>query len=199
MKPKLRDQKRVVVIIHEVRGVTENLVRLASFLTSEGFSVVLPSLYSDGYVGSDEQASYRKFYSEVGIERASGTIGDIIEEDVGAKISLLGFSVGATVAWLLSGNGKIDSAIGFYGSRIRNHLDIQPSADVDLYFCRERGFDVEETIGALNAKPRVSAGLIPGEHGFYSTSPFSSPEIQRANRLILTSLKGCFREARPCT
>jgi dienelactone hydrolase len=189
MRSKPSGRKRVVVIVHEVRGVTENLVVLASFLTSEGFSVVLPSLYSDGFVGSDEQASYRKFYSEVGIERASMAIGEIIKENVGAKISLLGFSVGATVAWLLSGSGKIDSAIGFYGSRIRNHLDIQPAADVDLYFCRERGFDVEETIGALNAKRNVSAALIPGEHGFYSTSPFASPEIERANRLILTSLK----------
>ncbi len=189
MRSKPSGRKRVVVIVHEVRGVTENLVRLASFLTSEGFAVVLPSLYSDGFVGSDEHASYRKFYSEVGIERALMAIGDIIEEHVGAKISLLGFSVGATVAWLLSGNGKIDSAIGFYGSRIRNHLDIQPSADVDLYFCREKGFDVEETIGTLNAKRNVSAALIPGEHGFYSTSPFASPEIERANRLILTSLK----------
>ena len=129
-------------------------------------------------------------------------IGDIIEENVGAKISLLGFSVGATVAWLLSGNGKIDSATCFYGSRIRNHLDIQPSADVDLYFCREKGFDVEEMIGTLNAKQRVFgrpdtrrtrllfdvALFLPGNR---KSEPFDTN--------LAEALKGSFHEARLST
>lgn len=64
-------------------------------------------------------------------------------ENAGGKITRLGFSFGATVAWLQSGNKKIDSLVGFYGSRIRNYLEINPLADVNLYFCRGQGFDVE--------------------------------------------------------
>lgn len=181
--------KPVVIILHEVRGITENLRLLASLLESEGCSAVLPSLYGDGYEGSDERTSYDRFFRDVGIEKATEMIGKIIDANGGAGITLLGFSVGATIAWLQSRNGKVRSVVGFYGSRIRHCLDIEPLADVDLFFCRERGFDAEELIGRLNGKQNVTARLISGEHGFYSKLNFGSPEIREANRMILASLK----------
>jgi len=133
--------KPVVIIVHEVRGITDNLRLLASLLESEGFSVVLPSLYGDNCAGSDEQTSYDRFFRDVGIEKATEMIGEIITANDGAVIILLGFSVGATIAWRHSLNGKVRSVVGFYGSRIRHYQKVEPLADVDLFFCRERGFD----------------------------------------------------------
>jgi len=181
--------KPVVIIVHEVRGITENLRLLASLLESEGFSVLLPSLYGDNCAGSDGQASYDRFFREVGIEKATEMIGEVIESSASTGITLLGFSVGATIAWMHSRNGNVRSVVGFYGSRIRHFQEVEPLADVDLFFCSERGFDAEGLIGRLNGKQNVRARLISGEHGFYSTLDFDSPEILEANRLILASLK----------
>ncbi len=68
-------------------------------------------------------------------------------------------------------------------------MEINPLADVDLYFCRGQGFDVEEVPGRLNGKKDVSARLIPSEDGFYSKLGFDSLKMQRANRMIIVSLK----------
>lgn len=182
--------KPVVIIVHEVRGITENLRLLASLLESEGYCVILPSLYGENYAGSDGQESYDRFFRDVGIEKATEMIGEIITANDGAGITLLGFSVGATIAWRHSRNGKVRSVVGFYGSRIRHFQEVEPLADVDLFFSIERGFNAEELVGRLNGKQNVAARLISGDHGFYSKLDFDSPEIREANRLILALLKG---------
>ena len=182
--------KPVVIIVHEVRGITENLRLLASLLESEGYCVILPSLYGDNCAGSDGQESYDRFFRDVGIEKATEMIGEIITANDGAGITLLGFSVGATIAWLHSRNGKVRPVVGFYGSRIRHFQEVEPLADVDLFFSIERGFDAEELVGRLNGKQNVAARLISGDHGFYSKLDFDSPEIRETNRMILALLKG---------
>jgi len=185
-----KEMKPVVIIVHEVRGITENLRLLASLLESEGYCVILPSLYGENYAGSDGQESYDRFFRDVGIEKATEMIGEIITANDGAGITLLGFSVGATIAWLHSRNGKVRSVVGFYGSRIRHFQEVEPLADVDLFFSIERGFNAEELVGRLNGKQNVAARLISGDHGFYSKLDFDSPEIRETNRMILALLKG---------
>ncbi len=185
-----KEMKPVVIIVHEVRGITENLRLLASLLESEGYCVILPSLYGENYAGSDEQTSYDRFFRDVGIEKATEMIGEIITANDGAGITLLGFSVGATIAWRHSRNGKVRSVVGFYGSRIRHFQEVEPLADVDLFFSIERGFNAEELVGRLNGKQNVAARLISGDHGFYSKLDFDSPEIRETNRMILALLKG---------
>jgi dienelactone hydrolase len=181
--------KPIVFLIHEIYGITDNLKKLSSLLTSKGFYVIMPSLYLDGYVGTDEKYSYQKFFSEVGFEASKQIINSIVEENAKDKIILIGFSIGATVAWLQSENPNIHSIIGFYGSRIRNYLDVNPLRDSSLFFCNEDGFDVEELIMKLNAKENVTARSLLGNHGFYSNLQFNSSEINEANRLILDLLR----------
>lgn len=180
--------KDVVVLIHEIYGVTDNLEKLSSLLTAQGYSVIVPSLYPDGYVGFDEEYSYRKFYSDVGIGASSKALEKIIEDNRQERVTLIGFSVGATVAWLHSVNRNVNAVIGFYGSRIRNYPDIDPIAATDLFFCREAGFDVKVLVDELNGKNNVTARVIPGEHGFYSRNDFDSQMMRDANRLIVRTL-----------
>lgn len=59
-----------IIIIHEVYGVTENLRKLATELEKKGFKVILPSLYSDNYIGTIEEYSYNKYFTEVGFEKS---------------------------------------------------------------------------------------------------------------------------------
>ena len=86
---------------------------------------------------------------------------------------LLGFSVGATVAWLCSEleNG-VDGVICYYGSRIRGYQNIMPKCPSLLLFAQEEKlFNASELVNILNKKEFVSAHVIKGKHGF--SDPYS--------------------------
>lgn len=160
--------KRTVILIHEIYGVTESLLKLKGKLEAGGFSVIVPTLYEDRYTGYDERKSYEKFYAETGIEKGFKIVDKLIAANAGSEINLIGFSVGATIAWMHSSGKRISTVTGFYGSRIRNHLHVTPAVKTHLFFCREKSFDVVPVIEELNKKKNVEAILIDGEHGFYS-------------------------------
>ena len=174
-----------IIIIHEVYGVTGNLKALREYLVKLGYSVSLPSLYEDNYTGSDEQESYERFYSCVGIEKSCRIVDEIVRENTDSEIILLGFSVGATIAWLSSTNERIDKIIGLYGSRIRHYLEIEPVNRAYLFFCRERTFDVEDLQTVLQSRKNVLSAIIPGEHGFYGKLDFNDSKIKALNEKIL--------------
>ncbi len=176
--------KKHVIIIHEIYGVTPNLLSLREELVRRGCSVSLPSLYDDNSVSVKEEDAYERFYSRVGIDGACEKIEKIIHRNPGSEISLLGFSVGATIAWLSSRNRAVSQVIGIYGSAIRKYLDVQPSVSTHLLFTRESGFDAEALQLRLQKRPHVTSAMIPGYHGFYSREAFSSTLIESLNRDI---------------
>lgn len=178
-----------IIIIHEVYGVTENLRRLATELEKKGCKVILPSLYSDNYSGNIEEYSYKKYFSEVGFEKAIQSIDRIIEENSKDDIVIIGFSIGATLAWMKSADNRVKGVIGFYGSRIRNYLRITPCIPTRLFFCYEESFDVENLIVELKKKQHTEVTKIPGVHGFYSKSVFNSELIQETNTRIVEELE----------
>ncbi|GED13808.1 dienelactone hydrolase family protein [Aneurinibacillus migulanus] len=87
------------------------------------------------------------------------------------RIYVLGYSVGATTAWLCS-EEKCDGVIGYYGSRIRDYLEINPKCPVLLFFPQqEKSFNVDELIASLNKKSNVYTKKFAGNHGF--ADPYS--------------------------
>ena len=181
--------KRHIIIIHEVYGVTKNLQQLKTTLEKAGYSVDLPSLYKDDYVGTDESLSYEKFHTQVGLEKSYKIINELIQKNHASEIILLGFSVGATVAWLHSSNTGVGKIIGIYGSRIRDFLNIKATVKTYLFFCKEKSFNVEELNNILNRNVNVSSKIIPGKHGFYSGMNFNDSMITEINDEILEIIK----------
>ena len=180
--------EKTIILIHEVYGITDNLVKLSDYLKKHGYKVIIPNLYSDNYSGNDEEYCYKKFFYEVGIEKAKTIIDDIIKNIISNQIVLIGFSIGATIAWLETDNPKITQVIGFYGTRIRNYLDILPRSKTNLFFCNENRIDVNQLANVLRTKKNVDVQLINGEHGFYSKEDFYSEIIEDANKKIIKVL-----------
>ena len=129
---------------------------------------MLPCLYSDFYSGSDEFLSYIKFYEEVGLDKATKQIEKIISENTEYEISIIGFSIGATIAWLLSEDTRVHQIIGVYGSKIRDYQHINPIVNTSLFFCNENAFDVNLLISNLSNKDNVVVAKLNANHGFYS-------------------------------
>ena len=173
--------KKTVIIIHEIYGITENLMSLKYKLEQRGHTVFLPSLYPDNYSGTDEESSYNKFYSEVGIEKGYRIIDSIIAGVPDSELYIVGFSAGAVIAWLHSSNRSIKSVIGIYGSRIREYLDFVPSVKSYLFFCKENTFDIFPVIKQLKSKKNVDVRFISGSHGFYNSSEASDKILMKAS------------------
>ncbi|WP_260320104.1 MULTISPECIES: dienelactone hydrolase family protein [Peribacillus] len=98
---------------------------------------------------SEKEAAYRHFREKVGI---TGALNEILIRY--KHVFIIGFSAGATVAWICSEEECVDGIVGFYGSRIRNYSELVPQCPVLLFFAQEeRSFDVDELISILKAKP----------------------------------------------
>lgn len=102
------------------------------------------------------------------------------------KVFVIGLSVGATIAWRCCENKKCDGIICFYGSRIRDYLQIKPCCPVLLLFSTEDLFDVDSIIKQLHRKSNVEIYKLKASHGFmdrYSKS-FNKEQAQQSKEYI---------------
>ncbi|MCK2000938.1 dienelactone hydrolase family protein [[Brevibacterium] frigoritolerans] len=166
----------VIIVIHEIYGLNRHMQGYCELLSSQGFDVICPDLLERGrpFDYSQEDAAYRHFMENVGFTGALYKIKDIISDikDEYQKIFILGFSAGATVAWLCSEEECVDGIVGYYGSRIRNYAELAPRCPALLFFpLEEPSFNVDELISALESK-NVEVHKYMGEHGF--SNPYHS-------------------------
>ncbi|WP_107942490.1 dienelactone hydrolase family protein [Metasolibacillus sp. FSL H7-0170] len=161
---------RVVVVLHEIYGINRHIQSYAQRLSQMGFDVVCPNMLQDDNVFpyEQEQQAYYNFMEHIGIEQAAQQIKILLEELMQKyeAVYIMGFSIGATVAWLCSELNGIQHIIGYYGSRIRSYLDITPHCPVTLFYGNEeKSFDVKILIEALRKK-EVRVFVFEGAHGF---------------------------------
>jgi dienelactone hydrolase len=165
----------LILVIHEIYGINRHIHSFCELLSSQSFDVICPNLLNQdlAYDYSQEELAYRNFVENVGFAAAAKNIKSILSEvkDDYEKIYIVGFSVGATVAWLCGKENYVDGIVGYYGSRIRNYAELTPQCPTILFFPREeRSFNVDELISSLNHK-NVEIHKLYGKHGF--SDPYS--------------------------
>jgi len=138
----------------------------------------------DPYKGVDpefetEALAYEYFMAQVGLEQYQSILMDSLSRS-GPDTVLIGFSIGASVIWKISGRPlfrHIKKAFCFYGSQIRLNASIDPLFDIELLFPeQEPHFDVDELISMLKGKSRVTCSKAKGLHGFMNKlSPHFDP------------------------
>lgn len=167
----------VIIVLHEIYGINQHIKKVCEYYMMAGFDVVCPNLLklkkSFDYV--QEEEAYQYFMEKVGFSLASQEVRKLILQlkTKYKHIFILGFSIGATIAWLCSDEDlKFDGIIGYYGSRIRDYLYITPKCKTLLIFpSREKSFKVNDLICTLDKKANVSVHMLYGSHGF--SDPFS--------------------------
>lgn len=194
----LKQNARVaLVVIHEIYGVNQHIKHFSENLFSNGFDVWCPNLLNvaNPFKYEQEQAAYRHFMSQVGIQKAKDTLIPLLKEikkDYDLLI-LIGFSVGATVAWLCSEEDVVDGIIGFYGSRIRDYKGLKPTCPVFLIFPEtEPSFNVDDLMSCLSKKEKVLLEKYPARHGFCDpASPnYKAPLGKRAFAQMMKFIDG---------
>ncbi|WP_195576592.1 dienelactone hydrolase family protein [Paenibacillus sp. 1001270B_150601_E10] len=180
----------LILLIHEKYGINDHMLSVGDRIKQNGMNVLIPNLLQrEGFVYEQEAQAYRYFMDSVGFERGKQRIASIVTEqrERYERILLMGYSVGATLAWMCS-TLPVDGIIGYYGSRIRDALDIEPACPALLFFAsEEKSFHVPTLLAALKDKPHTIVEIVNAKHGFMN--PFdASYDEGKSRQCLATSL-----------
>lgn len=160
---------KAVILLHEIYGINNHIHREHKIWKQKGFDVYVPELFPHAtpYEYSQQEVAYRHFIDNTGFDTAKVT--SLISELRGRYTTLLlvGYSVGATLAWLAARSGKCDGIICYYGSRIREYMDIAPSCPALILIARhEKSFNTRVMEQYLQKLPNVHCAMFDACHGF---------------------------------
>jgi len=192
----LKKSDNLIIVIHEIYGINQHIKNFCDVLSKQDFDVICPNLLErePPFDYSEEKIAYFNFIENIGFLNAVNKIKNLLlsVKNEYQKIFIIGFSVGATVAWLCSEEECLDGVVGYYGSRIRNYTQIVPLCPIILFFPQEeQSFSVDELISNLNKKKNIEIYKYFGQHGFsdpYSTK-FNEKSSQYAFNEMLNFLK----------
>lgn len=170
----IKNRKKLVILVHEIYGINQHIHTFAQLLEKLGADVICPNLLPTNEPFNELQGeeAYHYFMEQVGFEKGSATINRIINQVHKRydEIYLVGFSVGATIAWICSTqNAFLKRTICFYGSRIRDYYQLNPQCPVTLFLSSiEKSFNVHDFVAKLSERKydNVDIQLFKAKHGF---------------------------------
>ncbi len=171
MLEKKNNYDAALIVLHEIYGINRHMETVCERFHRQGYDVFCPDLIDvpRPFDYSQESEAYRHFMKNVGFKLAVQKAKKVIEQvrERYRYLFILGFSIGATTAWLLSDDCNVcDGLTGYYGSRIRDFTNIVPKCPALLIFPEEeKSFSVEKMTGSL-IRSNVEVRVLCGKHGF---------------------------------
>ena len=157
-----------IVIVADIFGKTKHLESLANALSGQ---VQILDPYQGRDMGfKNEAQAYEYFNQQVGNNKYTDELKVALSLTKGL-VYLIGFSVGATAVWnvsgLASGPYSIVGGTCFYGSKIRENTHINPTFPISLIWPESEGrFSIPELIDTLSGKHNVMNEQTESLHGF---------------------------------
>lgn len=183
-----------VLIATDVFGITPGL---ASLVRSLGCECLLVSPFDDpDLYFQSEQKAYHAFLAEGGVARYANKLTALLQEkNASARPTtairmVIGFSAGASALWLSCARpeaARLQAAVLFYGSRIRDHKTLQAVCPVRLIFAeKEAAFDAAALTQALQNRGHQAELARHTSHGFMN--PYSRGFDVKIQALYLEQL-----------
>lgn len=166
----------IIIVIHEIYGINEHITEVCQALSEQGYDVICPNLIERDkpFQYIEEELAYRHFMDHVGFARGAAEIHSLLLNlrDTEKKIFIVGYSIGATIAWLCGSEKNVSGVACFYGSRIRDYRDTIPKCHSILFFPQtEPSFHVDVLVTKLKQHQSIEIHRYEGQHGF--SDPFS--------------------------
>lgn len=188
-----RKKREAIIILHEIYGVNDFIKGQCQKYRDLGFEVICPDLLErPSFRYEESKEAYDFFTTHVGFD----VYQDVCRLIVGLKkmynkVFILGFSVGATIAWRCCENPLCSGVVACYGSRIRDYTDLNPVCPTLLLFAKEDSFDVGAVMESLQGKQGLFSFSMDAGHGFMDpySKQFNDAQAQLAEEFTL-----CFLE-----
>ncbi|PLV34722.1 hypothetical protein C2H96_08995 [Bacillus subtilis] len=128
--------KPLVILVHEIYGVNSHMKKMGRLIKMAGYDVLTPNLLGEDevYTLQEEKTAYEQFTKHERLKTGETIIQNVIRQNAGRHIFVIGFSVGATIAWKCSSMPEVSGSVCYYGSRIRDSLHHVPACPVLLFF-----------------------------------------------------------------
>jgi dienelactone hydrolase len=186
----------LVCVLHEIYGINDHIVATCEEYFRKGYDVLCPDMIGldRPFAYDEEEKAYGHFMGNVGFASAAKAVEGLLRKQRGKyrRIILVGYSVGATVAWLCAGEeGLCDAVVCHYGSRIRDHADLAVTCRALLLFAAgEKSFDARRLARQLESG-MVDAHVLEGKHGFCDRfSPNYREHASRAAEKLIDEFLG---------
>jgi carboxymethylenebutenolidase len=125
----------LIVMLHEIYGVTDWVRETADMFAEHGYLVVAPDMF--WRLEPDFEADHRdlsqrdqglKYRGMINRDKAVDDIAATVaalksHPDCNGKIGVTGFCMGGTLTYLAAARLQIDAAVAYYGTQIHEHLD----------------------------------------------------------------------------
>jgi dienelactone hydrolase len=160
-----------VLIATDIFGNTPAISELIRQLAAP---CIVVSPYQIDLPPGNEQQAYQAFLANGGLAAYARKVAGVMQEHADMLGHIIGFSAGASACWMNSGraSGAILSTTLFYGSRIRDYLEMSPNCTTLLIFAEEEpGFLPIELVASLKQRGHQAEIAHGTRHGFMN--PYS--------------------------
>jgi carboxymethylenebutenolidase len=166
-----------VVVIQEIFGVNSHIRSLADDFAAEGFHAIAPQLFDRvepnvelGYNPADMQRGMG-MATKIGMENALQDVAAALSyarDTLGcAKVGVVGYCFGGSLAWLAATRLQPAAAVGYYGGRIAQYAEETPRCPVMLHFgARDPHIPASEIEKIRQRHPELPVFLYDAGHGF---------------------------------
>ncbi|CAN5711938.1 dienelactone hydrolase family protein [soil metagenome] len=172
----------VVIVLHEVFGVNDDIRQTCRDLAESGFIAIAPELFWRQERGvdlnswSDEEwrkglALYTAYDRDAGVRDIVATIRAAQQlEGANGKVAVMGFCLGGLMTFLTVARHEVDAAVAYHGGDTERYLDEAPAITAPLLMHLA---EADEYIDS-DARARITAALArvpsatvysyPGQH-----------------------------------
>lgn len=174
-----------VLIITDVFGNTPAIPSLQRYL---GLPCLVVSPFAADFSVHNEQQAYQAFLAAGGVHAYSLKLRALVQQQPQLR-HVIGFSAGASAWWLSCAEHAhaIDSVTLFYGSRIRDHLDVHSACETHFIFPEyENAFQPSWLAQELRQRGHQAEIAIGTKHGFMN--PYSAGFSLKTQTHYLDSL-----------
>ncbi|MBO0410190.1 dienelactone hydrolase family protein [Enterococcus hulanensis] len=187
-----------IIVLHEIYGINSFIKQVCKKLFDTGYDIFCPNLLDGSELFTYEQSdeAYEAFKRSKFDEKLILIEEIIIKlKESYTKVFIIGYSVGATLAWCISQNPLLDGIVCYYGSRIRDYLYIRPECPSLLIFSeKESSFSPHTIVQTLKKKTNSQVFLLSGKHGFldpfnHNYNEESSISAEKLTKAFLNQFK----------
>jgi len=166
-----------VVVLQEIFGVNHHIKAVCERLAAYGYDAYAPALFdriepgfTTGY-NKEEIAQALKLVPKLNLDLMVMDVLATVQhahQSLNKPVSVLGFCLGASVAYLAGQRGSgIAAVVGYYGGQIVNHLQKPPRVPILLHYGEtDHTIPISDVKRIQIERPECELYVYPAGHGF---------------------------------